>query len=138
MRSGKNKKTYAIYSLVTTIIEIVIMLSLLLWFLPLLGINIPLWISAVLVLAWIGWSYLTYRLGVKAFSRTPAVGLEALVGTVCQTTSPLQPEGYVQSGNELWRAFSISGEIDTGVKVKVVRIERLTLFVIPAEDTETP
>ena len=50
-----------------------------------------------LVLAWAAWSYLTYRLGKRAIGKTPAVGPEAMVGTICQTTTPLCPKGTCKS-----------------------------------------
>ncbi|MFC1972527.1 NfeD family protein [Chloroflexota bacterium] len=57
-----------------------------------------------------------------------------MVGIICKTTTPLCSEGYVQAsqaGIELWRARSISGDIDAGVEVVIVGMKGLTLFVIP-------
>jgi membrane protein implicated in regulation of membrane protease activity len=134
---GKNKGSFALFCLVTTIIEEAVLVAVLLWLLPHFGINIPIWLFVVLVLAWAGWSYLTYRLGKSAIGRPPAVGPEAMIGTICQTTTPLCPKGYVQSGTELWRAYSIAGDIDAGVEVVIVGIKGLTLFVMLSSDTGT-
>jgi membrane protein implicated in regulation of membrane protease activity len=134
---GKNKGSFALFCLVTTIIEEAVLVAVLLWLLPHFGINIPIWLFVVLVLAWAGWSYLTYRLGKSAISKTPAVGPEAMVGTICQTTTSLCPVGYVQAGTELWRAYSIAGDIDAGVEVVIVGIKGLTLFVAVFPDTGT-
>jgi len=95
MLPGKNKRSFALFCLVTTVIEEAVLVAVLLWLLPRFGITIPLWLFIVLVLAWAGWSYLTYRLGKKTIGKTPTVGPEAMVGTLCQTTTPLCPVGYV-------------------------------------------
>ena len=95
MRHGKSKRSFALFNLVTTIIEEGILISLLLWLLPWLGISMPTWLIVVLALAWAAWSYLTYSLGKRVFGQSPAVGPEAMVGTICQTTTSLCPVGYV-------------------------------------------
>ena len=123
-------RSFALFCLVTTVIEEAVLIAVLLWLLPHFGISIPIWLFVALVLVWAAWSYLTYRLGKTAIGKTPAVGPEAMVGIICKTTTPLCPEGYVQAGIELWRARSISGDIDAGVEVVIVGMKGLTLFVI--------
>ncbi len=131
----KGKRSFALFCLVTTIIEEVVLIAVVLWLLPQFGISIPIWLFVVLVLAWAAWSYLTYRLGKGVIGKTPAVGPEAMVGIICRTTTPLSPVGYVQADIELWRACSIAGDIDVGVEVVTVGIKGLTLFVTPSIDT---
>ncbi len=126
----KRIRSFTLFCLVTTVIEEAVLTAILLWLLPHFGISIPIWLFVTLVLAWATWSYLTYRLGKRAIGKTPAVGPEAMVGTICQTITPLCPKGYVQAGIELWRARSISGDIDAGVEVVIVGMKGLTLFVI--------
>ena len=126
----KRIRSFTLFCLVTTVIEEAVLIAVLLWLLPHFGISIPIWLFVALVLAWAAWSYLTYRLGKTAIGKTPAVGPEAMVGTICQTTTPLCPKGYVQVGIELWRACSISADIDAGVEVVIVGMKGLTLFVI--------
>ena len=127
--------SFTLFCLVTTVIEEVVLIAVLLWLLPHFGISISIWLSAVLVLAWAAWSYLTYQLGKRSIGKPPVVGPEAMVGIICKTTTPLCPEGCVQAGIELWRARSISGDIDAGVEVVIVGMKRLTLFVISSVDT---
>ena len=126
----KKIRSFALFCLVTAIIEEAVLIAGLLWLLPQFGISIPIWLFVVLVLVWTAWSYLTYWLGKGVIGKPPAVGPEAMVGTICQTTTPLCPKGYVQVGIELWRACSISGDIDAGVEVVIVGMKGLTLFVI--------
>ena len=137
MLPGKNKGSFALFCLVTTIIEEVVLVAALLWLLPHFGIIIPTWLFITLVLTWAGWSYLTYRLGKSTIGRPPAVGPEAMVGTIYQTTTPLCPAGYVKAGTELWRARSLAGDIAEKTEVTVRDIKRLTLFVVP-EEGDTP
>ena len=118
-----------IVAIVTTLIYELALIAVVLWGLPRLGIYIPMPGLVVLVLAWAAWSYLTYWLGKGAIGKTPAVGPEAMVGIICRTTTPLCPLGYVQAGIELWRAYSISGDVDAGVEVVTVGMKGLTLFV---------
>jgi len=129
----KYKRSFGLSCLVTTVIEEVILVALL-WLPPRFGINIPLWISATLVLGWAGWSYLTYRMGKSTIGKTPAIGPEAMVGTFCRTTTPLCPDGYVQAvqaGSEIWQARSIAGDIAMGTEVVISDVKGLTLFVRP-------
>jgi membrane protein implicated in regulation of membrane protease activity len=129
MPSSKNKGSFALFCLITSVIEEAVLVAVLLWVLPLFGIRIPIWLLIGLVLAWAGWSYLTYRLGQSAIGKTPAVGSETMIGTICQTTTPLCPVGYVQVGTELWRACSVCGDIGAGAELVIIGIKGLTLFV---------
>ncbi|HSW59019.1 MAG TPA: NfeD family protein [Dehalococcoidales bacterium] len=133
----KNKKLFIVYSLVSTILELVILVAVLIWLFPLIGTNVPIWLTVLLALAWTIWSYIAYRLGWKATSRPPETGTEAFIGNRCQTVGPLCPRGYVQMGNELWKARSTTGDIDDGVEVVVTGVKDLTLLVsLPAKKTE--
>lgn len=127
---------YSLFSLVTAIIEEAILILLLLWVLPWLGVSIPVWLVIVMALAWGAWSYLTYHLGKRLVGRRPAVGAETLVGARCRTTTPLSPVGYVQVGNELWRACSKVGDIDAEVEVVIVGLKGVTLFVMYPQDPQ--
>jgi len=137
MMPGRTKRSFALYSLVTTIVEQAILVIVLLAVLPRFGIGIPVWLVVVLSLAWAAWSYFAYRMGEKVIGRTPVAGPEALVGVRCITTTPLSPVGYVRAGSELWRARSISGDIDTEVEVIISEVKGLTLFVMQSSDMST-
>lgn len=136
MPSTKNKRSFGLFCLITSIMEEVVLVAVLLGLLPHFGIKVPIWISIILVLGWAAWSYLTYRLGKDAIGKTPVVGAETVVGSICRTKTPLCPNGYVQSGAELWQAYSISGHIDAGVEVFVVEMKGLTLFVASSSVNE--
>jgi membrane-bound ClpP family serine protease len=135
MLVDKKIKAYTLYSFIRFLVEEVILAVALSWFLPRLGVNIPLWLLIVVMEAWAIYSYLTSKLAVKAINRPAVVGSEALVGIKGTTTTPLSPDGCVQVGTELWQAHSIAGDIETGTEVVITDVHRLTLFVKPSTDT---
>jgi membrane protein implicated in regulation of membrane protease activity len=137
MMPGRSRRSFAIYSLVVTIVEDAILVIVLLVVLPLFGISLPVWLVVVLPLAWAAWSYFAYRMGKKVIGKTSVAGAEALVGARCVTSTPLSPVGYIRVGNELWRAHSISGHIDAEVEVVVAEVKGLTLYVRRSSDANS-
>jgi membrane-bound ClpP family serine protease len=125
-------KTYTYYSVTMFLVEELILAFILSWFLPSFDINIPLWLVLILMEAWAAYSYLTSNLVTRVINKQVSVGREALIGVKGTTTTPLCPDGYARVGAELWRARSMSGDIDPGEEVLIVRVDRLTLLVKPS------
>ncbi|ASJ07475.1 NfeD family protein [Thermococcus pacificus] len=74
---------------------------------------------------------------VRAHKRKPEAGKEELVGTVGKVVEDLDPEGVVKLRGELWKARSSDGSrIPVGEKVRVVKVEGLTLIVKKVEGNE--
>ena len=122
---------YTVYSIITTLLEELALVAVVLWLLPRWGINIPLW-GLILIMTALGtYDYITYRLGKKALDKKPMISPD--VGSKCQVTKPLTPDGYVRVNGELWQATS-SSAIDAGEEVVIVGIEGMTLLVSPAEN----
>jgi membrane-bound serine protease (ClpP class) len=69
---------------------------------------------------------------VRAQKAKPVTGVEGIVGELGETLARLEPLGMVRVHGELWKAESVSGDIDKGQKIKVTAIKNLTLFVEPA------
>lgn len=67
------------------------------------------------------WWWLSHR-------RTPAVGVETLVGASATVVTPCRPLGQVRVQGELWEARCERGA-DPGDVVEVVAIEGLVLVV---------
>ena len=70
-----------------------------------------------------------------------ATGKEALIGKVGQARTDLTPEGSVWVYGSLWHAVSLDGSIANGEAVRVMQVEGLTVYVIPAAeewDAEDP
>ena len=135
MPADKKKRAYTLYSLVRLLFDEAVLAALVLWLLPRFGINISIWLLIVFMAAWAVYSCLTSMPVGRVIARASAVGPEAPIGVKCTTTTRLLPDGYVRVGTELWRARSVSGDIDIEAEVVIVGIKRLTLFVKPSTDT---
>jgi membrane-bound serine protease (ClpP class) len=68
-------------------------------------------------------------MGLKAQRRKPVTGIEALVGETAVALDALNPSGRVRIHGEIWNAFSISGMVDSGERLKVKQVKDLTLYV---------
>ncbi len=66
--------------------------------------------------------------------RPVVTGKEALIGKVGEARTELRPEGSVWVYGSLWHAVSLDGFIGQGEKVRVMRVEGLTLYVVPAAE----
>ena len=122
-------RTRLVLAIFSTLLEETALAVIVLWGLPQLGIRIPLAGLIALMAAWGAYSVTTYRIGSRALSRKPVVGLPAMVGSKGKVVSPLVPEGLVKIKGELWVAKSTSGRIDIGEKVTVVGQDGLKLDV---------
>lgn len=68
----------------------------------------------------------------RSFKWKPSTGVEALVGQVGEVTEEIDGRGMVFVAGELWRAAAAT-RIPKGARVRVVRVEGLTLHVEPAD-----
>lgn len=130
MAAQQKKRAYALYSLITTLFEEAVLTTVVLLVLPRFGISIPVWLLLLVIVAWAAYSFTTFRLGERVIAKTPVVSAEALFGVKGMTTTQLSPEGYVRVGAELWRARSVSEDIDESTEVTIIDMQRLTLFVV--------
>jgi len=63
----------------------------------------------------------------------PGAGVETIVGAIGTVTKALDPLGVVLVKSEHWSATSKQGKLAEGTKIRVVRVDKLTLEVEPAE-----
>jgi membrane-bound serine protease (ClpP class) len=70
-------------------------------------------------------------LGVKAQRRKPTTGIDGLIGDQGEVIKTLKPEGMVRVNGEIWNAESISGTLEKGDHIQVVKINGLKLLVEP-------
>ncbi len=124
-----SRKAYFIFNIITGLLKGTALLSIVLWLLPLWGINIPIWGLILIVVAFLIYEIITFRLGKRALERRPVIWSEAIVGRCGKATTPLNPYGYVQVNGELWRAFSNDTSIKEGEDIVVLEMDRLTLRV---------
>ena len=121
---------YTALAITTSLLEEAALVTVVLWLLPRIAINIPLW-GLILMMTALGvYNYTNYRRGKKALIKKPMISPD--IGSRGRTTTPISPTGYVRVNGELWRASSNS-TIDAGEEITVVAIERMTLLVSPVE-----
>lgn len=66
--------------------------------------------------------------------RPVVTGKEGLIGKVGEARTDLKPEGSAWVYGSLWHTVSLDGFIAQGEKVRVIRVEGLTLYVVPAAE----
>ena len=128
-----SKKVYIIFNIITGSLKGAVLLLIVLWLLPMWGINIPYWGLVLVIAAFLTYEVVTFRLGKRALERKPAVLSEAIVGCCGRATTPLTPYGYVQVNGELWRALASDTNINEGDDIVVVGPDRLILHLAPSQ-----
>jgi membrane protein implicated in regulation of membrane protease activity len=122
---------YTVQAILGWMLEEAILMAVVLWLLPLLNINIPLWVLGILMVALAVYSYVMYRVGIPTFLMKPKVAAETIIGNNGKVTKRLAPEGYVKVRGVLWKAICDDAELEIGDDVIVVGIEGLRLIVTP-------
>jgi len=123
-------RRYTVLTITTTLLEEAALVAVVLWLLPRVAINIPLWGLILMMIALGVYNYINYRLGKKALDKKPMISLD--IGSRGRTTTLISPKGYVRVNGELWQASSNS-TIDAGEEIAVVGIEGMTLLISPVE-----
>ncbi len=118
-----------IFAIVSTIIEEIAIVVIVLWGLPEIGVQIPVWGLILIMIAWLSYSVYTFREGTKALKTERVVGLPNMIGTRGKVINALKPEGMVRINGELWVAKSTSVDIESGAEIVVVGQQRLKLEV---------
>ena len=118
-----------VIAIVSDLLEETAIVVIVLWGLPRIGINIPIWGLILIMVAWCIYSVITYRKGSQALRSKPMIGLPDMLGTKGKVVSPLAPDGLVKIKGELWVAEAESGEVKPGTEVVVVAQNRLKLVV---------
>ncbi|MCX7785214.1 MAG: nodulation protein NfeD [candidate division WOR-3 bacterium] len=85
-------------------------------------------IIAVVVLTLIFFGFII-GFAIRAHKKKVTTGKEGLVDEIGSATTDLNLEGTVKVRGELWNAESIDGKINQGEKVKIVKVDGMTLKV---------
>ncbi|MFH1031484.1 MAG: NfeD family protein [Chloroflexota bacterium] len=117
-----------IYAVVTTLLEEVALVAVVLWVLPKMGIRIPLLGLGVLVILWLALSVFTFIVGNRALLRKP-LSITDMTGSKGKVVSTLTPEGMVRIQGECWIARASGENIDAGAEIVVVKQDGLKLIV---------
>jgi membrane protein implicated in regulation of membrane protease activity len=98
---------------------------------------LPVWLFWTVVAVWIVKDAVLFSFVWRAYDWDRSGRSQSMIGERGVAKEKLVPSGYVKIHGELWRAEKI-GEgppIEEGQRVRVKRMEGLTLFVVP-ENTE--
>jgi membrane protein implicated in regulation of membrane protease activity len=123
-------RRYTALTITTTLLEEAALMAVVLWLLPRVTINIPLWGLILMMIALAVYNYINYRRNKKALVKKPMIWLD--IGSRGRTITPISPRGYVRVNGELWQASS-SSTIDVGEEIAIVGIEGMTLLISPIE-----
>jgi membrane protein implicated in regulation of membrane protease activity len=104
-----------IFNVLISLIDDIIIFTLIVWVMSLLGIKVYWWIIVILALILGTWGFIGYRTMVK----NPALGFENMVGKTGLAIEPLKRKGTVRPGHEIWQATSLD-DIEQGTEVIVV------------------
>lgn len=96
--------------------------------------RVPLWAWIVLPVGKVLVSILFYLFFVKRILRQhPRHGLWSLVGRTAYTLDPLNPDGQIKIGGEIWLARSCSGNVIPSRHPVIVREIRGNLLLVEAQ-----
>ena len=118
-----------VVAIISTLLEEVALVIIVLFGLPRVGIDIPLPVLIAVMVAWLAWSVTLYQIGSRALRREPVISVPHMVGSKGKVVTPLVPDGLVRIKGELWVASSDDKEIDVGAEVIVVEQDGLKLLV---------
>jgi membrane protein implicated in regulation of membrane protease activity len=121
--------TRLIIAIVTSLIDEIIIVALILWVLPRFGIHIPWWGLALVIAGFVIYAVTVFTMGSRILKKKPVAGLSDMLGMEGKTTGRLDPDGFVKIEGELWEAKSERGVIEAGAEVVVVAQEGLKLVV---------
>jgi len=102
-------------------------------------VELPLWLLVGLPLLWLIKDMVLFPFVWRAYDWDRPGISRRLIGERAIVMEPLDPEGYVQVGAELWKAECIGGgqQVSRGGAVEVVMRRGLKLFVRPAVEDNT-
>jgi membrane-bound serine protease (ClpP class) len=106
--------------------------SLMLFDAPEAGFRISWWLVLTTVGATAAALFVAMTAGVRALTRPPMLGAQAMVGATGVARGALAPEGQVSVAGEIWRAAAEGEAVEDGAPVRVVGVDGLTLKVVKA------
>jgi membrane-bound serine protease (ClpP class) len=121
--------TRLIIAVVTSLIDEVIIIAVVLWVLPLFDIHLPLWGLILLIIGFMIYAIMSFKIGSRILKKKPLPGMTSMVGIEGMVTTSLVPRGFIKIKGELWKARAESGTIISGTIITVISQEGLELVV---------
>ncbi|HEY40594.1 MAG TPA: hypothetical protein G4O18_01900 [Dehalococcoidia bacterium] len=135
MRNKVN--TLLVWKIITSLFEQAVLVAVVIWVLPLIDVNLPLWVLAPATIVLQAYNVFSYRKSIHALRTQPIAGMANMVGTKGETVSTLTPDGLVKIRGELWAATAANGNIVNGRNVTVVEQNGLKLVVRESDQPVT-
>jgi membrane-bound ClpP family serine protease len=123
------KNPRLIIAVITSLLDEVIILAIILFGLPRLGIHIPLYGVVLICTGFLAWAVCLYSISSKTMRKKALLGSTNMVGSEGRVVKRLSPEGFIRIHGELWQAKAEHGKLDIGADVVVVSQDRLKLVV---------
>jgi membrane-bound ClpP family serine protease len=123
------KNSRFIIAVITNLLDEALIVAVILWGLPQLGVNIPLWGTILICIGFIVYAMIFYIMGSKALIRRPTPGFTDQIELKGKAVDRLSPEGTVKIAGELWTARAENGPIQAGSPVIVVGQKGFKLIV---------
>lgn len=121
--------TLLVWKIITSLLEQAVLVAAVLWGLPLIDINLPLWVLGPASIVLQAYNVFSYRKSIQTFRTQPVPGMSNMLGTHGETVNSLTPDGLIKIRGELWAATAANGNIVTGRNVTVVEQSGLKLVV---------
>jgi membrane-bound ClpP family serine protease len=129
------KKARLIIAIVTNLVDEAIIVALIVFGLPRLEVNIPVWGTVLICIGFLIYAVIFYRIGSTILGKKPLAGFSDMIGIEGKATVKLAPKGFIKIESELWEAKAENGPIEAGSRVVVVRQEGMKLIVTPAKQS---
>ena len=95
--------------------------------------NLGWWVYGIIIMALVAILSFKFYVFYPQF-RKPKTGKEGMIGLSGRVVDPLNPEGQVKIGGEIWKAKSIESRIDEGEEVEIMDMEGSELSVRKVEE----
>ena len=124
------KNTRLIIAILTSLIDEALIIFVIIWGLPKLGIYLPLYITILICVGFVFYAVIVYNAGSRALLKHPVKGFTDLVGLEGKVAIPLSKKsGTILISGELWEARAETGEIEASARVTVIRQQGFILIV---------
>jgi len=127
--------TLLVWKIFTSLLEQAVLVAAMLWGLPLIDINLPVWVLVPASIVLQAYNVFSYRKSIQALRAQPIPGMSNMLGTRGETVNTLTPDGLVKIRGELWAATADNGNIVNGRNVTVVEQSGLKLVVRESEQS---
>ena len=124
------KNTRLIIAILTSLLDEALIIFVIIWGLPKLGIYLPMYFTILICVGFIFYTVIVYKVGSRALLKHPLKGFTDLVGLEGKVVIPVNKKvGTVLISGELWEAKAENDEIEAGARITVIRQNGFILIV---------